>query len=396
MSDVADVAPDAGADAGGAPPEQTEANVQVPENDGGHKPTPVSSRGPVSDEGDEKPKSLRDSLEASNKKLEEQRAKKTSEAEGKGDEKPDAKAKATSEGPEKPQRGQDGKFAAKQGEDGTKAEEKPEAKADAADQKTVRHEAPKGFDATAKADWEKTPETVRGATARRISELEKGIEQTRQAYEPLKEYDEYAKQNGTSLKAALDQYTGLERLLGSQNPNEKLQGLQQVFDYAGINPHQFAEQVLGKSPDEAASRQSGELQQLRSEIASLKQQLGGVNQHVQSTQEQQVMSQIEAFASQPGRERFEELAPEISKLLNTGYASDLGEAYDLAERINPAPQQQQSAPVQTRNDPINAEAQTLRGSKSISGSPSYGQSPSQRKPSGSIREAMERAQARLG
>lgn len=307
---------------------------------------------------------------------------------------PKDKAKAAEA--EAPKRGEDGKFAAKepaQAVEKAATAQEPQGSTEPADKtaQTLR-EAPKRFDDAAKAEWEKAPEAVRGATQRVIRELESGLEKYRADYEPIKAYNELAKQHGTSIKDALDRYTGLERMLGSQNQQEKLAGIQQVFDYAGINLREFAAHVAGQTPEQGAVQQEAMLRELRQEIAGLKQQLGGVSTDMQQRQEQEVLSQIQQFAAD--KPRFDEIAEDIAFFLQSGKAQNLQDAYELAERLNPAPAQA-IAPAQTRSDPITPEAQTLKGSKSVSGAPSAGASPARAQSSSSIKEALKRAAAQV-
>lgn len=297
---------------------------------------------------------------------------------------------------EAPKRGDDGKFTPKEpaqaaGKPATAQE--PQKEADTPDKaaQTLR-EAPKRFDDAAKAEWEKAPEAVRGATQRVIRELESGIEKYRADYEPIKAYNDLAKQHGTSIKDALDRYTGLEKMLGSQNQQEKLAGIQQVFDYAGINLREFAAHIAGQTPEQGAAQQEATLRELRQEIAGLKQQLGGVSTNMQQRQEQEVLTQIQQFAAD--KPRFDEIAEDIAFFLQSGKAQSLQDAYELAERLNPAPATA-IAPAQTRSDPITPEAQTLKGSKSVSGAPSAGASPAKAQSSSSIKEALKRAAAQV-
>ena len=88
-------------------------------------------------------------------------------------------------------------------------------------------------------------------------------------------------------------------------------------------------------------------------------------------------------------------AEHIEKLLTTGFTKDLSEAYQLAERLNPAPVAAPvlAAPAAILQDPA---AQTRQGSLSVTGAPGNGSDPAFRKPSPSIRDSIRNARAAIG
>jgi hypothetical protein len=353
-------------------------------------PSPIESKGPTPEPKPEPVKSsptISDALKKANEKVKADAAKAEvkepkvePKADAKANAKPDAKAEVKSDGPV---RGEDGKFAPK---DPAKAEVKVEGEPV---KDTPFREAPKRFSEDAKAAWEKAPDPIKAEAHRAIKELESGIQEYRQKYEPLKQYDEIARQNNTSIKDALDRYTGLERALASENPQEKFSAIQKVFDYAGINMREFAAQMAGVTPEQASVHQENTIRELRMELAAIKEQVGGVTGHIQQQQEATVMSQIEAFTKD--HPRFDELSDDIAFFLQHKRANDLQEAYELAERLKPAPVKASAlSPV----IPEQPEAHTLRGQKSVAGSPSAGSSPAKGKPSPSIKEALQRALAK--
>lgn len=339
-----------------------------------------------------KPASIRDTMKAADEKLRkdaEAKAKEPEKAEAKPDkaeEKPEAKDEPKKEGPE---RGEDGKFKAKEPTEAT-AEAAQEAKAEEEAQKpkTGFHEAPKRFSDDAKAEWEKAPEPVKAEVHRAISEMEKGINQYREVVEPLKPYIQLAQQHGVRVEQAMDNYINLERTLLS----DPERGLQMVADYAGINLREYASKLLNQTPEEIQGNQDNTIRELRTELAALKQQLGGVSQTIEQQRVSQTEAEVRKFADE--HPRFDELADDIKFFLQSGRTQDLSEAYELAERLNPAPAPKVSPqPEAPAPAPV---AHTHKGSKSISGAPSAGSSPARSEPSKSIRDALRRAQAKAG
>jgi hypothetical protein len=188
----------------------------------------------------------------------------------------------------------------------------------------------------------------------------------------------------------MTRYTNLERTLLT----DPIRGIQEVCAYAGVSFRDLAAHVMGMKPDQVQSQNDATIRELRGEIAGLKQQLGGVTNSIGQQQRSAVDQTIQDFAS--SHPRFEELADDIALLIESKRAKDLAEAYSLAERLNPAPDAPAPAAPQTRTNP-DLQAQTLKGSKSITGAPSPGSDPAaKRAPSTSIKDSIRRAVNRVG
>jgi hypothetical protein len=251
---------------------------------------------------------------------------------------------------------------------------------------------PARFSADAKAVWATLPETVRAETARMERELTQGYEKHKAAAErdsTLNEFHDMAKQAGKDLPSVVREYVNMESLLRK----EPVKAMETILSRVGLSPRQYAEHILGQTPDQNASQQDATIRELRQQNATLEERLnrleGGFNQQRESA----TLTEINKFAQD--NPRFEELAADIAFFMKSGRAKDLPEAYRLAERLNPAPAQASttaasSAPV------IDLSVQTEKGQKSINGAPSPGSSPAAQKPSTSIKEALRKAMAQAG
>lgn len=376
MTDIDNGAAPAAAEPNLAPISEAPANPTNPiESSGPEKaPEPVAEVKPSS--------SVKEAIERADAKLKAQ-------PEVKPNAKLDAKSDAAKAEPKA--RDETGKFTQKAAPDAQPSqpvEQKQAVATEPPKQPTAFHEAPKRFSDDAKAAWEAAPEPVRAEIHRAVKELETGITQYRDVVEPLKPYLQMAQRHNTSLTKALDQYIGLEQALKSQNVNEKLAGIEEVFRHAGISPRDYAAHILGQTPDQVQSQQDATIAELRQEISGLKQQLGGVTQSVQTQREQAALQEVNKFATD--HPRFEELADIIVEEMKHGYS--LQDAYDRAERLNPAPVK---APASSPVIPAKPADAHTKGTKSISGTPSPGSSPSAKQsPSPSIRDALKRAMAR--
>lgn len=305
-------------------------------------------------------------------------------------------------------RNPDGTFAARDASepavDQLKAPEKaPEKPAKADSIQPGFGEPPNRFSADAKAAWATAPEPVRAETMRAIRELETGIKQYQEQYEPFREFDKALKASGQTFKQVFEHYTGIENLLSQ----DLTRGLDVICQNAGTSLREIAAHVMGQPQDQGTALQERTINDLRQEITALKRELTGVTTSLKTDKETSVFNAITEFSTRAEYARFEELGPDIAMFLQTRLAPKveaarrtgkfdevLSEAYQLAERINPAPPA--VAPVVAAPAAPQAPAQTRKGQLSLSGAPSSGSNPANRKPPSSPREALDRAFASVG
>jgi hypothetical protein len=374
-------------DVNGAAPAAAE-QASLPMDTPVQPPAPIESTGPTPDpkpepKAEAKPEKADKPSTSISEALKKAEAKVAAEKDTKpAKDAPKTEAKDTKAEPKEvktdgPVRGEDGKFAPK--------EPKAEAKADTTE--TPWREAPKRFSEDGKRDWDKAPDSVKAEAHRAINEIEKGIKEYKERFEPLKQYDDLARQNNTTLKDAVDRYTTLEKQLTSESPQEKWAALQKVFDYAGINVREFAAQIAGVRPDQVSVHAEQQMQQFRTKIAELEHELSGYR----SEKEQSLMSTVDEFAAK--NPRFDELGDTIAWLLKQpDLKLDLQGAYAMADRLRPAAG---NAPA---SNPVNPETPVAHthSAKSVAGSPSLGSTPGGRKTSNSIKEALQRAMSQVG
>lgn len=346
------------------------------------EPTPEPKPEPKDDKPKE-PVSTREALKKAAEKV---------EAESKAKEPADKPKPVEDKGPA---RGENGKFAAKEG---TEPAEKP---AQAVEPKPATTEAPKAksayepptsYSPEAKSEWQAVPENTKAAIAKREAEIAAGSEKhraDREAFEPLRPFHEMAKAGGTKLETALQSYVSTERLL-RENP---IKGLESICENLGLSLKQVAEHVLNQPADQQQTAKDVELAQLKRELSEIKQGFTSFKGDLESREVQQT---IHAFKADPKHTRFDELQPDIGMFLQTGRANTLSEAYEMAERLNPAPHQAASITVAPKAADPSAEAQSLKGTKSINGAPTPGSDPAQRKPSTNIKDSLRRAMAQVG
>ena len=265
------------------------------------------------------------------------------------------------------------------------AEPGPEAKAAPTEQPINPDEPPARLSAEAKAQWGALPPAVKADVHRTIREMQGGIEKYRNEatrwQTDVAPYETLAQQYGMDIKGVLADYEGMARMMAT-NPV-------QVFDTLakrhGFTLQDVAANVLGQDLDDYAKQTSQEIARLQQENMELKRQTQTYTQR----QQQEVQSFITDFAVK--NPRYGELEPQIAGILRSGLVTAteprmrLQEAYEIADRLKPAPR---TAPAP--QTPAIAD-QTRKGQLSITGAPGSGSNPANRKTPASAREALDRA-----
>lgn len=261
------------------------------------------------------------------------------------------------------------------------------------------NEAPNRFSPDAREAWKEAPLPVRAEVRRMEREFEAGIDKYRGDAEAFGEYKQFAdilEQTGQTFDEVLNHYIGIENQLAE----DPLGGLDLICRNLGTSLPEVAAQVMHQSPDASASEQDPMIDGLRSQIADLQTQLGGLTTTFMDEKSGQATHQIEEFSA--NNPRFDELSSDIAFFLTTNRASGLQEAYDLAARLNPASVAKpeaaiaiNSAAAQTRNSPADA-AQTRKGQLSVTGAPGTGSNPASRQPPETARAAIDNAFAVMG
>lgn len=311
--------------------------------------------------------------------------------------KPESKAEPSEAAPTEQKRNPDGTFKAKEaapdGQELVKTDAKPE------DAAKTGVDAPERFSAEAKSAWKDAPEPVKAEVRRLEQELSAGLDKYKADAEAFDEFRDFAgqlKANGQSLKEVVDHYSGMENLLA----RDPIAGFEKIARNLGTDFQTLAAHYLNRAPEEVSQQQNTQITSLHNEIAELKRQLGGVTTTISEQQNKTALQQIQEFSAD--KPRFDELSPDIAMLMQTGRAPNLQEAYDLAERLNPAPApatapaaQPATTAAQTR-DPLTDAAHTRKGQLSVTGAPGDGSNPSTRKPPETARAAIDSAFSQVG
>lgn len=237
--------------------------------------------------------------------------------------------------------------------------------------------APPGWSPTAKAAFGELPadHPIRQAVAQRETEIDKGFAKLAE-YKPIERFAEMAKQSGTTLDRALENYVSIENELR----RDFLGGVTQLCQRQGIDPVQLANTILARNGGPPSNGGTGETQGYQPpsvDLAPLTQKISALESYIQQQQNTTVQSEIDRFASDAKNVFFDNVKSEMGRLIQSGLATDLTEAYDRACWANPEIRtlliKQQSAPSDASAKAA-AATQARNASKSITGSPVPGAS----------------------
>lgn len=232
-------------------------------------------------------------------------------------------------------------------------------------------DAPTSWSADAKAKWSSLDPSIQAEIAKREKDMHEGgsrwSEEKRRYEETLAPVREVAKRNG------VDEREGLNRLLAAndyleRDPAAAIQWLAQAYGVDLANPN--------AAP--TARPQADPM------VSQLHQELSSIKSVIMEREQKELLSHIEQFKSQPGHEHFEEVKPFMAKLLESGQAADLKEAYETAIWATPTVREKliaaQTAPAADPRAKAQAQVdKAKKGAISVNGSPVTGAAPAQKR-----------------
>jgi hypothetical protein len=290
----------------------------------------------------------------------------------------------TSEGPTRDERG---RFAPKPGDELPNPDPDPQPQPVPERQDDL----PSWLKGDAKGEWAKAPPAVRGEVARRVGELETGLQQYREQIAPYQPFLEQARASGVDPVALVGRYVELDNVFSRQGP---MAGFEQIARSFGTDMRTIAAQIMGQpapEKDAQVAHLQRELQGAQQEL----QQLRGLSQRVQAERADTIGKTVTDFAA--SHPRFEELSDVIQDFIPTfkrlSPERALEAAYRLADQTFPAAAQTSAVPAAPAA-PAPA-AQTSVAHLSVSGAPSTGSNPAAAAPK-SVREALQRSFAERG
>lgn len=206
--------------------------------------------------------------------------------------------------------------------------------------------APRTWKPDAAAEWANLPPRVREEILKREDDMFRGLESykgdatvgkaVQNIFQPFREVAQAdGLDPGVVMHEALTMHTTLSR--GSQE--QKLAALHSLASRYGVS-------LQPANPDDEPPFVDPQVARLQAEVASVKsQQMALAREREQAAMREQtaarekLQSEIETFAKDPANPDFDLLSSEMAKLLQSGAAKDLRDAYDQAIWLNPVTRQ---------------------------------------------------------
>lgn len=229
----------------------------------------------------------------------------------------------------------------------------------------------------AKAEWHAAPESVRGEVHRMHNEFSRAYEAYRGDHEEMnsiRHYSNMAREHGTSLQRALDNYTGMETKLR----NDVVGGLDLIISNLNLQTPEgrklglmdVAWHIVNQTPEQH------QLIQSKNRMMAQSHQLQAAQQRIEALEKSQqqmhyaarfhqTRGAIDQYAAQ--HPRLDELADIIESEIKVGY--DLDTAYRRAELLRPATQAAQTRTNGTHAAQTRTHTAQTRNDRSISGAP---------------------------
>ena len=235
---------------------------------------------------------------------------------------------------------------------------------------------PNNWSPAAKVAFGNLPQEVKQAIAERETQVEKGFEEYRR-FKPIEKYEQMARESGTTLDKALESYVGIEQVLRQ----DFVGGIAQICQRQGMDPVQLANTILsraGVSGRTDAGDTASPRQDAGTDLTPVMQKITQLESYIQQQQQSVVQTEIQRFASNPKNMFFDNVKTDMGRLIDTGIATDLDDAYDKACQMNKEIRQLLVAQNAPNSSDASAKAaaatQARNASKSITGSPVHGSS----------------------
>jgi hypothetical protein len=273
--------------------------------------------------------------------------------------------------------------------------------------------------AAVKAQWSELKPEVQQA----FHKLEDSVQTAKAEWgkkgERLNRYDEIIAPRLEKLQLqGIDEFTYIKTLAAAQDYLERdpVGGLQYLARSYGVDLRQLAGQALqmtgaeGQQAPTLPPELQRILQPLQQQVQTLQQELAQTRQLSEAEKFAQARSEVDTFASDPANMYFENVRPVVAKLIETGQAATLKDAYDMAIWASPeirplllnAQAQQAQATTQEAQARKTAEEtqrrkaqQAAHAGGSVTGAPTLGATPPGPGSTGNLRQDLEAARQAL-
>lgn len=195
--------------------------------------------------------------------------------------------------------------------------------------------APAGWKPETRELFDSLPDSVKNEVARREFEISETLNKTgaerrvafdfMQAAQP---YEQHYRAMGIDSISAARQLFQADHSLRTGSRSQKAQTIAQAIKEYGVDLEALNDVLLGQAPQETPT--SAHDQELRSRLERMEQFAYQQQHSAALAQQNQVNSSIEEFARDQKNEFFNDVAPHMVGLLQSGAATDLKSAYEQA------------------------------------------------------------------
>lgn len=253
------------------------------------------------------------------------------------------------------------------GTDATEAPLQPAATAETTSEEVQAIGAPKTWTKEALAEWSTVPPRVQQEILKREEDFLNGITQYKQGAELGQRYDSVVEPYRAALAAEnvdpvqlFQSFSANHYLLSKGTPEQKAEIAASLITGYGIDVNQLADKLIARGTPAQIDPTVAALQK---ELAEVK---GFQQKQAQSAQEAayaKITAEIDAFAADPAHPYFDALVDDISKLMQSGLATSLQDAYDRAAYANPATRELMLAQTTSAQQAALAAAEKARMDK---------------------------------
>jgi len=202
--------------------------------------------------------------------------------------------------------------------------------------------APASWRPEAKAEFDKLSPVVKAEVAKREEDILRGIGEYKAAAtfgqavdRAISPYTPLLRQHGIDPVRHVSELMEVHKSLAFGTPQQKQETLAALAKNFGVelSPPQSLEDSPYVDPEVASLReQVTKLQSFQQQLVN--QQTAAQQQQIQQIR-QTLSTELNTFAADPEHAFFDEVAPDMAMLIQSGRATSLKQAYDLALRMSP-------------------------------------------------------------
>ena len=202
--------------------------------------------------------------------------------------------------------------------------------------------APASWRPEAKAEFDKLSPVVKAEVAKREEDILRGIGEYKAAAtfgqavdRAISPYTPLLRQHGIDPVRHVSELMEVHKSLAFGTPQQKQETLATLAKNFGVelSPSQSLEDSPYVDPEVASLReQVTKLQSFQQQLVN--QQTAAQQQQIQQIR-QTLSTELNTFAADPEHAFFDEVAPDMAMLIQSGRATSLKQAYDLALRMSP-------------------------------------------------------------